>query len=223
MHPAAAPVAPKAAAKGAAKTEAAKDMAAWAARFSEHARKKQKLSTMPQGISSSEGDTDTDDNAEGTELTEKVLAKVFEELDSSERLAQVTGKRVADRFIVKVRGCDANIASSGDRYDFARASFVGGEVERWCAEHFPTKTKDYSLKNAGEENAGRLAREWCRNMQLFLDLFAEHGSWEAAGGVRGFDHYQEEEWYSQWVDRLPAGSYSRGKALELRKLRPRGL
>ena len=55
------------------------------------------------------------------------------------------------------------------------------------------------------------------------DLFAEHGSWVAAGGAAGMDCHCEEEEYKQWVDRLPPGSYAREKSLELRKLRHRGL
>ena len=58
-----------------------------------------------------------------------------------------------------------------------------------------------------------------RKMQWLYDLWCTHGSWEAAGGARTLDTYNETEDYSRWLEALPDGE-ARTKGLELRKLRP---
>lgn len=124
-----------------------------------------------------------------------------------------------EHFNVKVRGCEKNKTIAGDRLDFARGGFLGAHVGVWCEIYFPTKTKDYSLTKCGEVAAGKLAREWCRRMQWYYNLWLQYGSWEAAGGIRAFDNYRETEEYANWFDSLPP-SFARTKGLELRKLRP---
>ena len=88
---------------------------------------------------------------------------------------------------------------------------------------FPNQVKGLQPETMSEANAGMLAREWCRIMQYFWDLYSTYGSWEAAGGPAALDGYREEAEYSQRYDRLPHESTARAKALELRKLRPRDL
>ena len=172
------------------------------------------------GQGDSESSSDDDDDAPAV-LSEALLAKCFRELSESERLARMESDVVASHFKVILRGCDASEASTGDRIDVGRAQFVDTEVERWCETHFHSKSKSYKLLLVGEVEAGKLLREWCRKMQYYWDLWAEHGSWEAAGGAAAFDAYTETVEYTAWVDSLPPGSVPRLRAMELRKLRPR--
>ena len=90
-----------------------------------------------------------------------------------------------------------------------------------CCSH---AFEDQELHHLGLRRGewGKLAREWCRRMQYFYNLWQEHGSWEAAGGVAAFDAYREPEDYAKWLDGLPAGP-TRSKGMELRKLRPRAV
>ena len=107
------------------------------------------------------------ENAIGEALTEEVLERTFKDLMDSDRCDRIAGPRVAEHFVVKVRGCERNKEVAGDRLDYARGSFVGATVEAWRALHFPTHTKDFNLK-FGEAAAGKLAAEWCRNNAVVL-------------------------------------------------------
>ena len=203
----------------AAPVEHTAETSSWAASFLKH--------DAPKGKRDRSGDHDSDgysssESGGGGPLTQEVLDKTFNDLADSERCARIAGPRVSEHFVVKVRGCEKNKKVIGDRLDYARASFVGGEVGHWCEVHFPTKTKDFNLAKCGPANAGSLAKEWCRKMQWYYDLFCAYGSWEAAGAPGCFDDYRESEAYSAWLDALPAGQ-ARAKGIDLRKLRPRSL
>ena len=189
--------------------------AAWAARFLQHSEKRRRVDgDVDGGISS-----DSDASVIGEALTDEVLGRTFKDLLDSDRCDRIAGRRLAEHFAVKVRGCERNKRVAGDRLDYARGGFVGQDVGYWCEVHLPTKTKDFNLKNCGEINAGKLAAEWWRRCQWLYDLWCTHGSWEAAGGVAAFDTYRETEEFAEWLDALPPGE-ARKQGMELRKLRP---
>ena len=194
------------------------EVSEWARRYLDKAAPQRRANDDDED----EGSTSSDEGGEPLAgLQEAVLAKCFAELSEAERLARLEGDEVVLQFKVYLRGCEAAEQKSGDRLDVGRAGGVGAEVDRWLNTHFQHKTKSYKLLLVGEDAAGQLLREWCRRMQFFWNLWAEHGSWAASGGAAALDSYRETADYEAWLDALPPASPARARGLELRKLRPR--
>ena len=66
-------------------------------------------------------------------LDDDELDRIFEDFVDPDRIARMEGPRVADNFMVKLRGQDANVDKKGDRYDVARAQPQGKHIEEWTA------------------------------------------------------------------------------------------
>ena len=189
----------------------------WAARFLERAR----MVKTPAATVAAEAAFDPLDIPDPDAAIDIAMAAAFNDLIDDERLAAMRGPAVATDFVVMVRGCEANVEAAGEFYDYVRAKAAGRDAIAFCDAYFPSKTKSYKILFVGEHESGNLAREWCRRMQYFYDIWREAGSWEAAG-VGASDLYAEDPTYTAWADALPAGA-ARARALDLRKLRPRGV
>ena len=154
-------------------------------------------------------------------LDDDILERIFSDFVDPDRIARMEGPRVAEHFVVKMRGQDSNVEKKGDRYDVARAQPQGNDVMAWTGAHFAFKTKSIDIKLAGgDEPARKLCQEWCKKMELMYELHREHSSWASAGGMAAVQAYTDSDEWIAWVDSLPPNSYCRTKAGEIRKLSP---
>ena len=176
---------------------------------------------IPGGVAAADPDDALATGPPKIVLDDDALDRIFEDFVDPDRIARMEGPRVAENFMVKLRGQDANVDKKGDRYDVARAQPQGKHMEVWTAAQFLFKSWSITIKKAGgDDPARKLCQEWCRKMEFMYELHQGYGSWAASGGIDAILSYEESTEFREWIDSLPEGDYCRTKAEELRKLKP---
>ena len=117
---------------------------------------------------------DSEEVAEGEDdplVIDDVLQQAFAAVSAAECVASINAGAVAKDFIVFARGSHSTEVTSGDYYDYARARTTSKEVDAWATEHFGQTSKSYKISAYGIDGSGKLAKEWARKVQLFLNMW----------------------------------------------------